>query len=149
MPALSLSGGIDSYLIMDYFTNLNKDCHSFTLGFKNNSFDESKYVKKIKKKLNKQIYYADEKLLAKSFLRLVKLISEPIGDSSIVPTYIIHNKIKDHTNVSSGGDGGDETFFGYITFDAFYLALLIKKMIPNFFLKISILLLTRIMTENF
>ncbi len=136
LPALSLSGGIDSYIVMNYFTKLQENCSSFTLGFENKSFDESKYVKKIKKKLNKQIYYANDKELISSFLKLSKLLSEPIGDSSIIPTYIIHNKIKDYSNVSLGGDGGDETFFGYITFDAYYLALRLKKIFPNFFLKI-------------
>jgi len=136
LPALSLSGGIDSYIVMNYFTKLQENCSSFTLGFENKSFDESKYVKKIKKKLNKQIYYANDKELISSFLKLSKLLSEPIGDSSIIPTYIIHNKIKDYSNVSLGGDGGDETFFGYITFDAYYLALKLKKIFPNFFLKI-------------
>ena len=136
VPALSLSGGIDSYIVMNYFTKLHENCSSFTLGFENRSFDESKYVKKIKKRLNKQIYYANEKELISSFLKLSKLLSEPIGDSSIIPTYIIHNKIKDYSNVSLGGDGGDETFFGYITFDAYYLALKLKKIFPNFFLKI-------------
>ncbi len=135
-PALSLSGGIDSYIVMNYLTKLQKECTSFTLGFENESYDESKYVKKINKKLNKQIYFASKKDLISSFLKIAKLISEPIGDSSIVPTYIIHNKIKDYSNVSLGGDGGDETFFGYITFDAYYLALKLKKILPNFLLKI-------------
>ena len=35
-----------------------------------------------------------------------------------------------------GGDGGDESFFGYITFDAFKLAKLIKSILPNFILSI-------------
>jgi len=134
LPALSLSGGIDSYLVMDYFTKLKKDCSSFTLGFDDESFDESKYVKKIDKKLNKNIYYASEKDLKSAFLKISKLLSEPIGDSSIIPTYIIHNKIKDYSNVSLGGDGGDESFFGYITFDAYYLALKLKKIFPGFIL---------------
>ena len=134
LPALSLSGGIDSYLVMDYFTKLKKDCSSFTLGFDDESFDESKYVKKIDKKLNKNIYYASEKDLKSAFLKISKLLSEPIGDSSIIPTYIIHNKIKDYSNVSLGGDGGDESFFGYITFDAYYLALKLKKIFPDFIL---------------
>ena len=121
---------------MNYFTKLQKNCSSFTLGFENKSFDESRYVKRIKKKLNKQIHYATEKELISSFLKLSKFVSEPIGDSSIIPTYILHNKIKDYSNVSLGGDGGDETFFGYITFDAYYLALRLKKIFPNFFLKI-------------
>ena len=135
LPALSLSGGIDSYIVMNYFTELQENCSSFTLGFDDKSFDESIYVKKIKKKLNKEIYYATEKDLMSNFLKLSKLLSEPIGDSSIIPTYIIHNKIKSYSNVSLGGDGGDETFFGYITFDAYYLALKLKKVFPNFILK--------------
>ena len=70
-----------------------------------------------------------------NFLKLSKLLSEPIGDSSIIPTYMIHNKINSYSNVALGGDGGDETFFGYITFDAYYLALKLKKVFPNFILK--------------
>ena len=70
MPALSLSGGIDSYIVMNYFTKLQEDCSSFTLGFENKSFDESRYVKKIKKKLNKRIYYADKNKLISSFLKI-------------------------------------------------------------------------------
>ena len=136
LPALPLSGGTDSYIIMNSFTKLNKNCTSFTLGFENKSFDESKYVKEIKKEINKEIYYANKKELISNFIELSQFISEPIGDSSIIPTYIIYNKIKDYSNVALGGDGGDETFFGYITFDAYYLALKLKKIFPNFFLSI-------------
>ena len=134
-PALSLSGGIDSYIIMDYFNKLKKEYSSFTLGFENKSFDESEHVKKITINKNKQIFYANEDILRSGFLQISKLLNNPIGDSSIVPTYIIHNKISNYSNFSLGGDGGDETFFGYITFDAFNLALKIKSFIPNFFLK--------------
>ena len=136
LPALSLSSGIDSYIVMDYFTKFKKNCSSFTLGFDDKSFDESRYVKKIEKKIDKQIYYATEKDLTSNFLKLSQHLTEPIGDSSIIPTYMIHNKIKDYSNVSLGGDGGDESFFGYITFDAYYLALRLKKIFPNFLLKI-------------
>ena len=54
----------------------------------------------------------------------------------MLPSYIVFNHIKRHTNVSIGGDGGDENFFGYITFDAFYLSLFLKKIIPNFIFKL-------------
>ena len=134
-PALSLSGGIDSYIIMDYFNKLKKEYSSFTLGFENKSFDESEHVKKITINKNKQIFYANEDILRSGFLQISKLLNNPIGDSSIVPTYIIHNKISNYSNFSLGGDGGDETFFGYITFDAFNLAHKLKSFMPNFFLK--------------
>ena len=135
-PVISLSGGIDSYIIMDSFSNSNDNVSSFTLGFDNKTFDESHYVKKIEKKINKQFYHADENNLKLNFLKISKLINEPIGDSSIVPTYMIQNKIKDFSNVSLGGDGGDESFFGYITFDAFCLAIKLKKIFPNFLFRI-------------
>jgi len=135
-PAISLSGGIDSNIIMNNFSASNDKWLSFTLGFKNITFDESRYIKEIDNSIDKKIYYADEKLIKSSFLEVSKYFNEPIGDSSIIPTYIIQNKIKNYTNVSLGGDGGDESFFGYITFDAFYLARIIKKIIPAFILNI-------------
>ena len=136
IPAILLSGGLDSYLITNYLVKSTKNYSSFTLGFENKSYDEAQYVKKIEKKVNKKIFYANESDFITSFKEISKVLNEPMGDSSIIPTYIIHKKIKPFSNVSHGGDGGDESFFGYITFDAFYLALKLKKLIPIFFLKL-------------
>ena len=47
-----------------------------------------------------------------------------------LPTYLLFDKIKKYTNVCLGGDGGDETFYGYITFDAILLANGLKKILP-------------------
>ena len=121
---------------MDNFNKIKNNCTSFTLGFENKSFDEAQYVKTIEKNINKKIYYVDLNELKHNFLEISKLLSDPIGDSSIVPSYIIQSKIKDYSNVCLGGDGGDESFFGYITFDAFYLAIKLKKIFPDFFFKI-------------
>ena len=58
--------------IMDYFTNSQQNCSSFTLGFENKSFDEAQYVKKIEKTLNKEIYYASDQDIKSNFLKLSK-----------------------------------------------------------------------------
>ena len=129
--AISLSGGIDSYIVMDNFAKSNKNVSSFTLGFENESYDESKYVRNIKNEVKKEIFYTNADDLKINFKEISRLINEPIGDSSILPTYIINKKIKKYSNVALGGDGGDESFFGYITFDAFSIAAKIKKFIPN------------------
>ena len=135
-PAISLSGGVDSYIVMEYLSKIKKDFTSFTLGFSNKTFDEALHVKNIKKEFKKEIFYTDSDDMKSNFLELSKFISDPIGDSSILPTYIVHKNIKKYTNVSLGGDGGDEAFFGYITFDAFNIAIVIKKFIPKFIFNI-------------
>ena len=135
VPAVSLSGGIDSNLITNHLLKSKKKLTSFTLGFENQSYNEAEYVKNSFKNLDKKIFQTKQLDFEDNFKELSKFLNEPFGDSSIVPTYIIQKKIKRFSNVSLGGDGGDETFFGYIVFDAFYLALKLKKFFPSFIFK--------------
>jgi len=131
-PAVLLSGGLDSYLIANELNNQFSKLKSFSLGFHDSSFDESKFIKKLDLKFEQKIFLSNSKDFLDSFKKISSLIDEPMGDSSLLPSFIIFNKIKEHTNVAIGGDGGDESFFGYITFDAFYFSLMIKKIIPKF-----------------
>ena len=133
-PALTLSGGIDSNIIFNRLTNNNVKLTTFTLGFDNKSFDESKYINSLYD--NSKIFKINDQTLKDKFMELSNKITEPNGDSSILPTYILFNEIKKNSKVSIGGDGGDESFFGYITFDAFVVANYLKIIFPNFFLNI-------------
>ena len=135
-PAISLSGGIDSNIIMNNSLTLNNNLTSFTLGFENKSYDESRFIDEKNNNINNKIYFANDEIIKKNFTEIAKYINEPIGDSSLIPTYIIQKEVKSNTNVCLGGDGGDESFFGYITFDAFYIAKILKKIIPSFIFRI-------------
>ena len=128
--AVSLSGGLDSNIILSSLTNQNLFPNSFSVGFNNSSFDEMEKIKYVSGNFENKIIQADNKLLIEKFLELSKLINEPNGDSSILPTYLLFDKIKKYTNVCLGGDGGDETFYGYITFDAILIASRLKKIFP-------------------
>ena len=129
-----LSGGIDSYLITKTVSKFsNEKIDTYTLGFDEKTFDESKYIKKFKDwktnifNLNDEEYY-------NNFLEIIKKLDEPIGDCSILPTYSLLKEInnKKKTKVIIGGDGGDENFFGYIIFDAYRIAITLKKILPKF-----------------
>lgn len=128
---ISLSSGKDSQ-ILNNLVNKIKKISSITIGFKNKSFDESKSINKIN---NNTIFIFDKKEAKKIFFKLKKKLVFFNGDGSFLPTYFLFNKIKKRTNVSLSGDGGDEIFFGYITFKAFYIMSIIKMLVPRFILK--------------
>ena len=141
--ALALSGGIDSNLLKVIILKIKNRINSFTIGFKDKSYDESKFVKKDNYNLNvKKILV--EKDLIKTFIKIKKNIYFPFGDSSSVPTYELFNLVKRKTNVVLGGDGGDEVFYGYLSFKAFYIINIIKIILPNFILKIIKIPFTKI-----
>jgi asparagine synthase (glutamine-hydrolysing) len=54
--------------------------------------------------------------------RLPELLDEPLGDASIIPTYLLSDFTRRHVKVALGGDGGDELFAGYPTLQAHRLA---------------------------
>src|SRR5262249_3793595 len=60
-----------------------------------------------------------------------RLLDEPIGDGSIVPTHLLARFARRHVTVALGGDGGDELFVGYPTFQAEPFAHLIFDLAPR------------------
>ena len=54
-----------------------------------------------------------------------------MGDSSLLPTYLLCREARKHVTVALGGDGGDELFAGYDPFRVLKLAELYKKLIPQ------------------
>ena len=130
-PLIALSSGKDSQII-NHITKKLKKISSITIGFKNISFDESKFIKKTDKSYVKIM---DKRKATSIFNNLRKKLVFFNGDGSFIPTYYLFNEIKKKTNVSLSGDGGDEVFFGYITFRVFYILALIKLVLPSFLLR--------------
>ena len=129
-----LSGGIDSYLISKTISESSeKKISTYTLGFDEKTFDESKYIKNFKD-WETNIFNLSNEEYYNNFLEIIEKLDEPIGDCSILPTYSLLKEInnKKKTKVIIGGDGADENFFGYIIFDAYRIAITLKKILPKF-----------------
>lgn len=116
-----LSGGIDSSTIAYYASKNSSDrIKTFSIGFKEQSFDESVYARRVSDFLGTEHY--EQILSAKDSLELIPNIAdisdEPLADASIIPTYLLSKFTKEKVTVALGGDGGDELFAGYPTFHA-------------------------------
>src|SRR3989344_4946680 len=116
-----LSGGIDSSTIAYYAQKLsNNKIKTFSIGFDEESFDESIYAKQVSEFLSTEHYH--RKVSAKDSLELISDVSsisgEPFADPSIIPTLLLSKFTREKVTVALGGDGGDELFAGYPTFQA-------------------------------
>lgn len=128
-----LSGGIDSSTIAYYMSLISPGkVKSFSIGFDDPSFDESKYARFVAGYLGtdhrEKIF--DSKNVFDLIPSLPLILDEPMADASILPTYLLSRFTKKYVKVALGGDGGDELFMGYGTYQA-HKAASIYKMIPG------------------
>ncbi len=111
-----LSGGIDSSTVAAFAVqHATERVKTFSIGFEEDSFDETKYARQVAKHLNTEHY--EEKLSAATAGDLISEIAtwldEPLSDGSLIPTYLLASFVRKHVTVALGGDGGDEIFAGY------------------------------------
>ncbi len=128
-----LSGGIDSSTIA-YFSqkNSSEPIKTFSIGFEEKSFDESKWARLVSKRLGTEHY---EKIFSSREMKdLIPLVfeelDEPLADASILPTYLLSKTAREKVTVALGGDGGDEFWLGYPTFSA-HLVYPLFRFLPN------------------
>jgi len=111
-----LSGGIDSSLVTAVASKVyNKRLNTFSIGFKDAKYDESKYAAKIAEYLgtNHHEYIVTEADARNIILDMLDFYDEPYADSSAIPTMILSKLAKEHVSMVLSGDGGDELFHGY------------------------------------
>ena len=120
-----LSGGIDSTSIVACMSRAAPgSVRSLSVSFKEPSFDESVHFRKVAR------YFAtqhEERILTPTALldvlpSLASTLDEPLGDASILPTYLLSRFARESVKVALGGEGGDELLAGYPTYQAHRLA---------------------------
>ncbi len=127
-----LSGGVDSSLIVALSqAQLDKPIHTFSIGFNEASFDESKYARQVAGWTGSEHHEYRVTPDALSILDdLVWHFDEPFGDSSAIPTWYLCQWTRQHVTVSLSGDGGDELFAGYDRYRALWLSQWFDRLIP-------------------
>ena len=123
---LFVSGGLDSGLVASMAHKAKEKLECFSIGFEESSFDESRYAQQIARSLglkhHLKIFSAREMLSLVQ--RLPEILDEPLADPSILPLYLLSQFAAEHMKVVLSGDGGDELFAGYQTYQAHKLVTL-------------------------
>ncbi|MGH8323337.1 MAG: asparagine synthase (glutamine-hydrolyzing), partial [Steroidobacteraceae bacterium] len=130
-----LSGGIDSSAVLAGMLGGQQPraVKSFTIGFNEPSFDESEPAALVARHFGTE--HAIERVALETARDLIPglltRIGEPIGDASILPTWLLGRFTRQSVTVALSGDGGDELFAGYDPFKALSPGRLYQKLIPR------------------
>lgn len=111
-----LSGGVDSSTVAAFAQQFSGEkIKTFSIGFEEDSFDESKFARQVAEHLGTEHY--EDKLSVEKAADLITEIGswldEPLSDGSLLPTLLLSRFVRKHVTVALGGDGGDEIFAGY------------------------------------
>lgn len=130
-----LSGGIDSSAILACASQSEARgrINTFSIGFREKEFDESDTARRIANQFGAE--HAEEIFGINSAREVadhvLAMLDEPMGDSSILPTYLLARFARQSVIVALGGDGGDELFAGYAPFRALRSAQIYCDMLPK------------------
>lgn len=130
-----LSGGIDSSAVTAFASRHLPagQLQTFSIGFDETSFDESVYARRVATLFGTN-HHTETLSLDQAHGLLnecVARLDEPLGDSSLLPTYLLNRFTRRHVTVALGGDGGDELFAGYDPFRALGRAKLYQSIFPK------------------
>lgn len=132
-----LSGGIDSALVA-YFANQNspKPIRSFTVGFQDqdeaNELNDARESAQILGTLHHEIVM-DQTDFDKTWDKVVEIVEEPLGTTSIIPMYFLSREVSKHLKVVLTGQGADEPLGGYKR----YQAEIYRKKLPAFIFNLA------------
>lgn len=114
-----LSGGLDSSSIAYYAQkNSIQPVHTYSIGFAENSYDETKYARLAADYLG-TIHHEQQCTSSDAvniYQEVFEKLDEPLADASIIPTYLLSQFAKQEITVALGGDGSDELLMGYPNF---------------------------------
>ncbi len=117
-----LSGGIDSSTIVHYAASESAGrVKTFSVSFAGRSFDERRYFREVAARYgtdHHELDLARDLDLEDAIRQFANYADEPCGDSSSLPVWYLSRLCREHVTVTLSGEGADELFGGYLTYQA-------------------------------
>ena len=114
-----LSGGVDSSLVTAIACKVSSSpIETFSIAVDDGKYNESAYAQQVSKHLqtNHHEFHVKEKEVMELVDQLIPTYDEPFADASAFPTMMVSRLAARHVTVALTGDGGDELFHGYGTY---------------------------------
>jgi asparagine synthase (glutamine-hydrolysing) len=113
-----LSGGVDSSLVVASMARQSSDpVQTFSIGFEEAAVNELPYAAQVArhyKTSHREITVRPDSVALVG--KLVEHFDEPFADAAAIPTLIMSEFARTRVKVALSGDGGDELFAGYPSF---------------------------------
>tara|TARA_B100000902_G_scaffold239996_2_gene227286 strand:- start:7484 stop:9268 length:1785 start_codon:yes stop_codon:yes gene_type:complete len=134
--ALSLSGGVDSNIILSELLNSKgTQFTNYSIRFENSQKYQSDHDAAKKISSHYGVEFNSVEVKSKDFMdyaeKIVDIVEEPVGNSNSISNYILSKTVEQ--KVLFSGDGGDEVFTGYDRYRSIYILSILLKI--NFFKK--------------
>jgi asparagine synthase (glutamine-hydrolysing) len=130
-----LSGGVDSSLITAIASRVSSGpVRTYTIAFPGQgAYDEGPYARMIASHFGtRHTELVAEPATVELLPELARQYDEPVGDSSMVPTYLVSKLVRESCTVALGGDAGDELFGGYLHYSRIQNQMKWRKLLPQF-----------------
>lgn len=114
-----LSGGLDSSSLVSLIRDTRDEpFKTFSVGFDEESYDESYFARFISKRFHTQHYEITCKPsdLIEYLPKITWHADNLLADQSMLPLYLLSKLASEQVKVCISGDGGDELFMGYPTY---------------------------------